>query len=441
MILKTRIYLLLIWAGIFFFLIAPVMAINASWTYSEPKAVLGDVAISSNGNTIAIAAGKILFFSRNGALLSKETFGNNLAMSPDGTSIASSYFSRLYYFHKNLTKNSAAPPPVKKIWETELNSNIRSISLSNTGKSLALSTEGGGVYVYNSNGILTGSNASFASAVRTSSDGKMVVTISQKGVASYNNNGRTLQDFDLSIDTQPKDLVLNSKGTIMYFFVDQMVRAAYPANGTYLWKGRASGNVKAIAATPSGSHVLFSTDNGYLDHFDANGNRTWSFNTNSTNKQKAAVNCVAVSDSGTIVVAGTDDGQIVALDSTGHLQWSNRTNDQIKNIAVSGDGSMIIATSDQTVYAFSKIPISPVGTQASKTPALTDTLSVDTTSVDSSEITPSETLVMETTGVSQVTVKPTQYSVIRTPANSPPSLLVTLAAIFIIIAFVCRRPG
>ena len=62
---------------------------------------------------------------------------------------------------------------------------------------------------------------------------------------------------------------------------------------------------------------------------------------------------VALSNDGKIAVAGTYDGKIVALDSAGKQMWTYQTHDRIYHIAMSGDGSLIIATGEETVYAFS----------------------------------------------------------------------------------------
>ena len=83
------------------------------------------------------------------------------------------------------------------------------------------------------------------------------------------------------------------------------------------------------------------------------GNLSWSYASNPGNKQGAEITCSALSKEGTVAAAGSNDGKIFALNSTGEVIWSNQTKDHIHYIAMSADGSLIVATGDNTVYAFS----------------------------------------------------------------------------------------
>ena len=427
---RNNVILLVFCISALFFLQSPAMAINATWTYSQKGADIGSIALSSNGDLIAIGAGKILMFSRDGRLLSKTPFGESVAITPDGSTLASAYYSKIYFFQKNATPGSAG---MNEIWETELNGNVRSMALSDTGKIMAFSTDGGGVYIYRSDGTPTGYNKTFASVVRTTSYGDMIVGISQQGIASYTYNGIPLGDFDVSIDTNPNTMALTSTGNLLVFNSDQMVRCVYTENGTYVWKQRATGSVDSLAITPNGAHIIFGTDNGHIDHFDATGNRTWSYNANPKNNGNAGINSVAVSDNGGSIVAGTNDGQILALDAKGEVQWSNLTDDHIRHVSVSADGSTVVATGDETIYAFSKMPA------ISHRPVPGTVRSYPTTLGTVSRIAAAATPLPETTSEPGITSPvPTQYSVILTPQGSPLSPGTGLVAILFII-LVYRR--
>ena len=418
---------LLILAGAIIFLTAPAMAINATWTYSQKGAQIGSVALSANGEQIAAGAGKIWIFTRDGKLLSKMPYGNFIAMTPDGSTMVAAYFSRVCFFEKN-SPAAAGSSLMKEVWETDLDRNIHSLALSGTGRIIVLSTDGGGVYFYGSDGTPLGYNQSYASVVSASKYGDLIAGISQQGLATYYNDGAVRGDFDLSIGIDPGNMAMTPSGNMLFFNMDQMVRSVYPKNGTYIWQQRATGSVNSIAITPAGTHIVFGTDNGHIDHFDTTGNLTWSYNTNPENHLNAQVTSVAISDNGGYIIAGTNDGQILALDPTGKLQWSNLTPDHIKHVSVSADGSMAVASGDETIYAFSRIPIlaprvSSV-TLKSTTPRITS----------APELTATETPQAESSVEAGATsAEPTPYSVILTPQGSPVAPGIVLVAILIMI--------
>ena len=417
---------LLILASAIIFLTAPAMAINATWTYSQKDAQIGSVAISANGEQIAAGAGKIWIFTRDGKLLDKIPYGNFIAMTPDGSTLASSYYSKVCFFEKN-SPAAAGSSGLKEVWETDLDRSVHSLALSGTGRILALATDGGGVYFYGSDGTPLGYNKTYASVVSASKYGDLIAGISQQGLATYYNDGAVRGDFDLSIGINPSNMAMTSTGNMLFFNMDQMVRSVYPENGTYIWQERATGSVNSIAITPAGTHIVFGTDNGHVDHFDATGNLTWSYDANPENNLNAQVTSVAISDNGGYILAGTYDGQILALDPTGKLQWSNSTPDHIKHVSVSADGSMAVASGDETIYAFSRIPI--IVPRAAAVPLKSATPRL--TSVP--KVTVPATLQAESPSEPEVTsAAPTPYSVILTQ-GSPVTPGIVLVAILIII--------
>jgi hypothetical protein len=60
--------MLIILAGVIV-LVPAVQAREPDWNYSSPDAAIGGIAVSSNGNLIAVGAEKVLFFTRGGSLL------------------------------------------------------------------------------------------------------------------------------------------------------------------------------------------------------------------------------------------------------------------------------------------------------------------------------------------------------------------------------------
>jgi len=110
------------------------------------------------------------------------------------------------------------------------------------------------------------------------------------------------------------------------------------------------------------------------------------------------------------------------------------TNDQISHIAMSGDGSLVVSTGEETVYAFSS---SAQSLPAVRSPQVTQS------PVQQKNATPvpattalQKTAEMSQSAAGEVTSVPTTYSIIRTATQSPVSaiipLLGMLGAVFVL---------
>ena len=132
-------------------IIPPAHAVEPVWTYTSPGNEIGGVSVSADGSAIAVAGGKIWLFSRKGTLLAKEPFGDQVVITPGGSSLVASYWSTLYLF-KRTTSPAGSESPLQKLWEISLPAEVRSIDISDNGNSIVASTQGGGTYFYDSTG-------------------------------------------------------------------------------------------------------------------------------------------------------------------------------------------------------------------------------------------------------------------------------------------------
>jgi WD40 repeat protein len=227
-----------------------------------------------------------------------------------------------------------------------------------------------------------------------------------------------------------------SSGSIAVFNDDQRVRSIFLNNKTLWWSQRATADVTSLAMTPSGSAILVGTENGNTDLFDRNGTLSWSYASNPGNKPGAGIISVALSKEGTVAAAGSNDGKIIALNAEGEVIWSNQTKDTIRHIAMSADGSFVVATGQNTVYAFSqsvqpKPTVRATGNSSIPVPSRSVTI-VPGTSSTQKPVT-SEPVSREITAV------PTEYSVIRTSTQSPLSGFIPLVGIVVALFIVMRK--
>ena len=423
----------------------PARAADPVWTYSSPGSIIGSVSVSSDGSVIAVGADKIWLFSRSGEFLSKEPFGDHVVLTPNGLHLLSSYASTLYFFERNVSADKANFSFRKK-WEYNLPTGVRSIDISEDGNTLVASSQASGTYVFSSLGKLTGSKERYSALVRVASNGGKILGVSVAGLFQYSKTGEVTQYKDISIGSEPDVLEITSMGTTAVFNDDQRVVAVNTLDGTQRWKTRATGDVTALAMTPSGSGILVGTDNGDIDFFNSKGNLSWSYSTNPAGKPAAGIQDVALSNDGTIDVAGTYNGKIVALNAKGEAIWSAQTNDRIHHIAMSADGSLVVAAGEETVYAFSPSAISSPATRTT-VPGTTPATGKSATTVPGNTViqnpVPEKTVTMNpeiiVSPIRTITSVPTTYSIIRTPTQSPVPAIIPLAGLLGAALLVLRR--
>ena len=163
------------------FILFPVPSAHAAeplWTYASTGDEIGGVSISSDGSTVAVAAGKIWLFSKNGTLLVKEPYGDKVILTPDGSYLISSYSDSLYKF-KRIKTSGESESPLQKMWDRSLTGTIRSIDVTDDGKTIVAALEHGGTFIYDTNGKMVGGSKIFTAIIRISSRGEQIVGLSQ----------------------------------------------------------------------------------------------------------------------------------------------------------------------------------------------------------------------------------------------------------------------
>jgi WD40 repeat protein len=426
------------------FLVGVVPSADAGeslWTYSSPDDEIEDLTISSDGSVIAVAAGKIWLFSKNGVLLGKEPYGDQVILTPDGSYLISSYSDSLYKFKRNaLSKGSESP--LQKVWEASLPGPIREIDVSDDGNTVVASLNRAGIFIYDVNGKMTGGDITRKTIARISSQGERIIGVSNGVLCRYNRDAVCIKSEEGQVGQEspvgamPDFLEISGTGNIAVFNQGPRLRSVFPDNNTLRWEKSANGDITSLAVIPSGFSTLVGTANGNVTLFDQSGNISWSYVSNSGSSQNGEITCVALSKEGTMAAAGSKNGKVIVLNSTGGLILSNQTKDSIRHIAMSSDGSIVVAMGDNTIYAFapSKQPAPPKKT-STKTITPSQTKSRTPVPADRSTQKPEIT----SAATQKITPELTQYSVIKTPTQSPLSGLIPLAGLLTALLVMARR--
>jgi outer membrane protein assembly factor BamB len=249
----------------------------------------------------------------------------------------------------------------------------------------------------------------------------------------YSRTGNLTRSEDVVTNSAPRYLVLPS-GSTAVFSDGQAIRSVHTRNGTELWKQQLTGAVSALSMAAGGSPIVAGTEAGTIGGFDAYGNLSWEYASNTENRQTAGITCIAVSDNGSIIAAGTADGKILFLNSQGELTGSYAAREYIRRIAMSRDGSVVVAASDERVYAF--LP----GTQLRVTPSPSRTETVIAkTSPPSLTHRPVPVLTVQPAGPATTPAVPTTSSVTSTATQSPSALITLFVSLALVTITFGRR--
>jgi len=417
------------------------VAAESLWTYSSPGDEIGDVTISSDGSVIAVAGGKIWLFSKSGTLFGKEPYGDQVVLTPDGSYLVSSYSDTLYKF-KRTPQAKESEFPFQKVWEAQLPGPIRGIDVSDDGKTVIATLNLAGIYIYDVNGIMIGGNITQKTIALISSQGERIIGVSNGVLCRFSRDAvctrseEGLVGQESPVGAMPDFLEISGTGNIAAFNEGPRLRSVFPDNNTLRWEKSVNGDITSLAITPSGSGTLVGTSKGNVTLFDQSGNISWNYVSDSGSSQNGEITCVALSKEETVVAAGSKNGNVIVLNSTGDLILSNQTKDHIQHIAMSADGSIIIATGDSTVYAFapSKQPV-PLKKTPTKTSIPGRTQSKATVPADDSTRKPE----ISGPATQKITPEFTEYSVIKTSTQSPLSGLIPLAGLLTAVLVMARR--
>jgi hypothetical protein len=271
------------------------------------------------------------------------------------------------------------------------------------------------------------SSQEFYNAVmRISHDGSRIVGVSADTVRLYNRNAKVSKTFVMkNITSNNPDFVLLSQTVPLMVFNDgPKIRSYDLTMGTELWNARPGGTLNSLAMTPSGSFVVVGTENGDILRYDDSGNLNWSYSSTNENSRIAGINEVVIAKDGGLVAAASDDGTILLLNMRGNPLGSYQAQDRIRKIALSQDGSILLAASDQNIYAFLT---GYTASARSPSPSVAKTPATGSLNTSGKNITSPQNLTRrpviptwtKTEAPGTITELPTEYSIIRTPTRSP----------------------
>ena len=320
-------------------LVLPAGAVDPAWTVpSTSSGELSCVAISGDGSTVLAGGDQLIALSRDGRKLWTGWSGSRIAISRDGNTILTvrDQDVRLISGSGNMIWDQSVEVPVT---EVTMLPDASMIAAAGTGRVRLINRSGAGFR----------QNSSIAvNHIRFFPSGTGFVFTSRDGIQTSN-----LTLFSQWADTNvSQDMVeVTADGSSFVSVTNNRVRM-YSRLGS-LWWDRAipGGNALSFALSGDGSTIVVGRDDNTLVVLDGGGGDIlW------TATEPSWVESVAVSDDGSTIAAGCIGKTLAVYDRAGTNLGSATTENPIKSqsVAVTGDGSLIVAVDSGAVYGFSR---------------------------------------------------------------------------------------
>ncbi len=382
------------------------------WTVPAPPGVeLSTVAVSHDGSTIVAGGDQLIALTPDGTKLWSGWSGTMVDLSQDGRYIVTSQGQTVRLF----TRQGIL------LWDQSLGDSVTDISISPDAEIIAA---GGGNTVqswYNSGSGLGKNVTETVHDIKISPVKDQVIVATAKALRSFNLS-YVPNWYDDSLS--PDIVEISGDGTGIVIPNGNHIRM-YHGSGTVLWdQAFPGGNIISLAYSRDGSTIVAGRDDATVIVVDRDGNLLW------TGTAGAWVMSVSVSDDGSTIATGSIDNQIHVFNRKGTLLGASATQSPIKSrsVAVSGDGSLIVAVDLSGVYGFSRslltVPVAP------STPEIAGNVSTGTAHDHATPVTtiPVARIVPSRSGNASVMVTGT------TPSSGFPWILAMVSLALIIMA-------
>jgi WD40 repeat protein len=323
---------------VFFCLMIPAgQAVNPLWIVpASPGVELSTVAISHDGSTIVAGGDQLIAFSPDGKKLWSGWSGTTLDLSRDGSYIVTSQGQTVRLFTRQGTM----------LWDQPLGTAVTDVSIS---PDAAMIVAGGGNTVqswYNSGAGLGRNVTETVHDIKLSPVKDQIIVTTAKALRSYNLS-YVPNWYDDTIS--PATVEISGDGTGIIIPNGNRIRM-YHGSGTLLWeRSFPGGDIISLAYSWDGSTIVAGRDDTTVLVLDRDGTLLF------TGNAGYWVTSVGVSDNGSIIATGSIDNQIHVYNRQGTLLGAYKTKNPVKSrsVAVSGDGSLIVAVDNANVYGFS----------------------------------------------------------------------------------------
>ena len=217
----------------------------------------------------------------------------------------------------------------KKMWEHDLSAPVKSVSIDALGERL-LFASGGILYYLNGEGqlIWNYSNPSEINSVAMNSNGDRIAFASGNAMYYLSENGTLLWTYSTSNPinsiaiNSPGSKVASASGNVLYYFSD---------DGTLDWTYSSTTGINSVALNFEGDRIAFASGN-VLYYMDNLASLLWNL---------TDVSDIALSSDGSFILAKSDD-TLLAVNNRGSVIWREILDGRLDHISTSSEGKFLI---------------------------------------------------------------------------------------------------
>ncbi len=279
-------------------------------------------------------------------------------------------------------------------WKRGMNGKVSSVYMTPDASFIAAGSADHDVYLMNYSGKLlwAGTTGDDVQYVKVSDDGLYVASYSKDNIISFFDKSGTLM-WTSRISKRINSMDMSPDGTLVVTGSEDGIVRAFNDKGTVLWTKDCQKPVNSVSISSSGSLIVVGSNNNKAYMLTRNGDLRWEFQAQShvlyvytsndgefsyalefTNLTTNAfhqlsdrggeLSCntytqriidISITDDGRYVAVGFSNGFIYFTDKNGNQLWRQSLSGPITSLKVSGDGSLVFATtSDKAVYVLNR---------------------------------------------------------------------------------------
>jgi|WetSurMetagenome_2_1015567.scaffolds.fasta_scaffold33229_2 WD40 repeat protein len=395
-------------------LIAPAAAtsLGIDWKQSPPLAdnVFSGVALTPDGSTVYAGGSQMLIRSWNGNARFGGQPGFIAAMSTDGRYLVVGSGITVTMLLSNGTQ----------LWSRNMDGQIRAVAISENGSFVISADDRGNYNSWAPNGDFYGRNKTdVARRVAVSPTKDLVVATTEGGIRYFTPSLEPVWCDNRSGNLDEYIIISADGSTIVTAGGSRL--SSHTEKGIINWQADVTkGAINDVACSGDCSTIVVGSQDNTVLGIDRYGKVHWTYPTTQW------ANAVSVSENGAVIAAGINDGTVIILDHNGKsvTQYGLEGRIQPRTIAVSRDGSRVVAADARFLYGLELIGNSGADTRS-------DTIFVAATlNPAPPKTTPAVTA---TTELPEVTVSsetsPTADAVPVTTKQSPAGCWIALVAV------------
>lgn len=326
-------------------IIGTAAAISLGTDWKQPP-VLDDnafsgVTLTPDGSTVYSGGSQLLVRSWDGTSHWGGQPGFVAAMSADGKYVVTSSGNTVTLLNSTGTQ----------LWSRNMDGQVRAVAVSPNGTFVISADDKGNYNSWAPNGEFYGRNkTALVKRVAVSPAGDLVVATTEGGIRYFTPSLQPVWDDNRSGSLDDFIVISDDGSTVITAGGSRL--SSHTDTGGFNWQADVTkGAINDVACNEDCSIIVVGSQDNTVQAVDRYGRTHWTFPTGQW------ANAVAASRSGSVIAAGANDGTVFILDHGGNLQTKRKLDGriQMRSIAVSRDGSRVVAADQYNLYGMSLI--------------------------------------------------------------------------------------